>query len=108
MTNGHQPIEDYGVIGDMHTVALVGKSGSIDFMSFPNFNSPAIFAAPLDGRRGARFAIVPELCGSAQKQLCLPDANVLITQALRRRIGRCRTSCPSGLNKHYQRRQAAG
>ncbi len=53
MTNGHQPIEDYGVIGDMHTVALVGKSGSIDFMSFPNFDSPTIFAAPLDGRRGA-------------------------------------------------------
>src|SRR5215212_7412944 len=65
----YQPIEDYGLIGDMHTVALVGKDGSIDFMSFPSFDSPTIFAALLDRRRGGRFSIAPDLSGSAQKQL---------------------------------------
>jgi GH15 family glucan-1,4-alpha-glucosidase len=63
----YQPIEDYGLIGDMHTVALVGKDGSIDFMSFPSFDSPTIFAALLDRRRGGRFSIAPDLSGSAQK-----------------------------------------
>jgi GH15 family glucan-1,4-alpha-glucosidase len=78
----YQPIEDYGLIGDMHTVALVGKDGSIDFMSFPNFDSPTIFAALLDRRRGGRFFIAPDLSSSAQKQLYLPDTNVLITRWL--------------------------
>jgi hypothetical protein len=44
----YQPIENYGVIGDLHTVALVGMDGSIDFMCFPNLDSPTIFAALLD------------------------------------------------------------
>jgi len=65
----YQPIEDYGLIGDMNTVALVGKDGSIDFMSFPSFDSATIFAALLDRRRGGRFLIAPDLSGSAQKQL---------------------------------------
>jgi hypothetical protein len=78
----YQPIEDYGLIGDMHTVALVGKEGSIDFMSFPSFDSPTIFAALLDRRRGGRFSIAPDLSGSAQKQLHVPDTNVLITRWL--------------------------
>ena len=78
----YQPIEDYGLIGDMHTVALVGKDGSIDFMSFPSFDSATIFAALLDRRRGGRFVIAPDLSGSAQKQLYIPDTNVLITRWL--------------------------
>jgi GH15 family glucan-1,4-alpha-glucosidase len=79
---GYQPIEDYGLIGDLHTVALVGKDGSIDLMSFPRFDSPTIFAALLDAERGGRFRIAPELAGSAQKQIYLPDTNVLITRWL--------------------------
>src|SRR3954453_21182396 len=82
MITDYQPIEDYGLVGDLHTVALVGKDGSIDFMSFPNFDSPKIFAALLDRRRGGRFLISPDLSGSAQKQLYLPDTNVLITRWL--------------------------
>ena len=49
----YQPIENYGVIGDLNTVALVGLDGSIDFMCFPQFDSPSVFAAmlALDGER---------------------------------------------------------
>ena len=40
-----QPIEDYGVIGNMRSIALVGTQGSIDFFCFPRFDSPSVFAA---------------------------------------------------------------
>lgn len=48
----YAPIEDYGIIGDLHTVALVGKHGSVDWFCFPNLDSPSIFAALLDDARG--------------------------------------------------------
>jgi len=78
----YQPIENYGVIGDLHTVALVGMDGSIDFMSFPHFDSPTIFAALLDHQKGGRFKISPQLGGARQKQLYLSDTNVLLTRFL--------------------------
>jgi GH15 family glucan-1,4-alpha-glucosidase len=79
---GYEPIEDYGVIGDLHTVALVGKDGSIDFMSFPHFDSPTIFAGMLDAENGGRFQIRPCLHEGTEKQMYLPDTNVLITRSL--------------------------
>ncbi len=78
----YQPIEDYGIIGDLHTVALVGMDGSIDFCSFPRFDSPTIFAALLDAQRGGRFSIHPTLDDVSYKQLYLTDTNVLITRFL--------------------------
>ncbi len=79
---GYQPIENYGVVGDLHTVALVGMDGSIDFMCFPAFDSPTIFAAILDHARGGRFRIAPLLDGASRKQLYLPDSNILLTRFL--------------------------
>ena len=76
------PIESYGIIGDLHTVALVGMNGSIDFMCFPHFDSPSIFARLLDHEHGGYFQIVPELKGARQKQLYLPDSNILLTRFL--------------------------
>jgi GH15 family glucan-1,4-alpha-glucosidase len=79
---GYQPIEDYGLIGDLNTVALVGRNGSIDFMCLPEFDSPTVFAALLDDRRGGRFQIAPVLEGARTRQLYLPDTNVLLSRFL--------------------------
>ena len=76
----YQPIQDYGVIGDMHSAALVGKDGSIDWLCFPRFDSPSVFAAILDDEKGGRFKIAPTSDGVTRKQLYWPDTNVLITR----------------------------
>src|SRR5262245_15583699 len=82
MASRYAPIEDYGIIGDLHTVALVGMDGSIDFLCLPSFDSPSVFAALLDAERGGRFQIAPELGEATRKQLYLPDTNVLLTRFL--------------------------
>jgi GH15 family glucan-1,4-alpha-glucosidase len=76
----YQPIENYGVIGNLNTVALVGKHGSIDFMCFPRFDSPSIFAALLDDQRGGRFQIAPVAKKIRTRQMYLPDTNILLTR----------------------------
>jgi len=78
----YQPIENYAVIGDLNTVALVGLSGSIDFLCFPEFDSPSVFAALLDQAKGGYFKIAPRHDNLRQKQLYLPDTNVLLTRFL--------------------------
>ncbi|WP_431210574.1 trehalase-like domain-containing protein [Puia sp. P3] len=78
----YQPIENYGIIGNLNTVALVGLNGSIDFMCFPQFDSPSVFARLLDQRKGGYFSINPEFKEMRTKQLYLPDTNVLLTRFL--------------------------
>jgi GH15 family glucan-1,4-alpha-glucosidase len=78
----YKPIEDYGLVGDLNTAALVGMDGSIDFMCFPQFDSPTIFAALLDSKKGGRFVLAPEMSHARNKQLYLPDSNVLLTRFL--------------------------
>ena len=78
----YQPIESYGVIGDMRTAALVGSTGSLDWLCFPHFDSPSVFAALLDDDRGGRFVIAPIGDGYRSKQLYWPDTNVLVTRFL--------------------------
>lgn len=78
----YQPIESYGVIGDLHTVALVGMNDcSIDWCCFPHFDSPSIFARILDDKIGGHFKLAAATSGP-RKQLYLPDTNVLLTRFL--------------------------
>ena len=77
-----QPIENYGVIGNMKSIALVGMNGSIDFLCHPDFDSPTVFACLLDEKRGGRFQIEPQLTDMRIRQLYLPDTNILITRFL--------------------------
>jgi GH15 family glucan-1,4-alpha-glucosidase len=79
-TTGYQPIENYGIIGDLHSVALVGINGSIDWLCLPRFDSPSVFAAILDDKKGGRFKIAPTSEDVTGKQLYWPDTNVLITR----------------------------
>jgi pentatricopeptide repeat protein len=78
----YQPIENYGIIGDMNTVALVGMNGSIDFMCYPEFDSPSLFASLLDAQKGGFYQIAMHHCSAKCKQIYLPDSNVLITRFL--------------------------
>jgi len=76
------PIENHGVIGNLNTVALVGMDGCIDFLCFPYFDSPSIFASLLDSKQGGRFKLAPVLEEARRKQLYLPDSNILLTRFL--------------------------
>ena len=76
------PIEQHGVIGNMRTVALVGRNGCIDWFCFPDFDSPSVFAAILDDQRGGRFSICMDTADPNCKQLYWPDTNVLVTRFL--------------------------
>lgn len=78
----YQPIGDYGVIGNLHTVALVSKFGSIDFLCFTRFDSPSIFASMLDADKGGFFDVRPQLEDVDTKRLYLPDTTVLLTRFL--------------------------
>ncbi|WNG22651.1 glycoside hydrolase family 15 protein [Cystobacter fuscus] len=77
-------IEDHGVIGDLRTVALVATDGTLDWLCFPHFDSPSVFAALLDADKGGHFRIQPErLPGHPEvvhKQFYWPDTNVLVTR----------------------------
>ncbi len=77
------PIEDYAIIGDLHTVALVGKNGSIDWCCIPRFDSPSVFGAILDADKGGYFRIAPpDVPDMRNQQIYLPETNVLITRFL--------------------------
>jgi GH15 family glucan-1,4-alpha-glucosidase len=77
---GYKPIEDYGLIGNMKTVALISMDGCIDFMSYPDFDSPTVFAKILDNEKGGSFSVSPQIKDYKTKQLYLPATAVLLTR----------------------------
>lgn len=78
----YKPIENYGLIGNMHSAALVCLDGSIDWYCFPHFHSPAIFAAILDEQKGGFFKIDQAVGEARTQQFYLPESNVLVTRFL--------------------------
>ena len=79
----YRPIDSCGVIGDLHSVALVAMDGTIDWCCLPRFDSPSIFASILDDRKGGYFRIAPTMQG-VNHQMYLPETNVLMTRFLRK------------------------
>jgi GH15 family glucan-1,4-alpha-glucosidase len=80
---GYLPIEDHGIIGDLHTAALVGTDGTIDWLCLPDFDSPSVFCSILDDEKGGYFKIRP-VQDFHSYQIYLPETNVLLTRFLSR------------------------
>ncbi|OTA78291.1 glycoside hydrolase family 15 protein [Hypoxylon sp. CO27-5] len=78
---GYLPIENYGMIGNMRTCALVSMDGSVDFMCWPDFDSPSVFLRLLDKDKGGYFSIAPPKPASfTTKQQYLPSSAILQTR----------------------------
>jgi len=75
----YKQIADYGLIGDMHSVALVSNEGSIDYCTMPYIHSPTVFASLLDDKKGGRFSIRPRM-NFSHHQKYLTDTNILSTE----------------------------
>jgi GH15 family glucan-1,4-alpha-glucosidase len=73
-------IEDYALLGDLHTAALVGRSGSIDWLCFPRFDSGSCFAALLGTHDHGHWSISPVAGGSASARRYRTDTLILETE----------------------------
>jgi GH15 family glucan-1,4-alpha-glucosidase len=100
----YQPIDSYGMIGNLSTIALVSRHASVDFLCFPDFDSPTVFAALLDDEQGGRFSIEPAGSEWRTNQLYIPETNVLVTQFLSEDgIGEITDFMPLGQGPHAHR-----
>jgi GH15 family glucan-1,4-alpha-glucosidase len=75
-----QRIEDYGPIGDLHTMALVGRNGSIDWLCLPRFDSAACFAALLGGQEAGFWQVAPATGGPCTRRQYRGDTLILETE----------------------------
>jgi GH15 family glucan-1,4-alpha-glucosidase len=70
-------IEDYAIVGDLQTVALIGRSGSVDWLCFPRFDSGSVFNALLGSSEHGRWLIAPASGGLATEWRYREDTLVL-------------------------------
>ncbi len=75
----YKRLEEYGLIGNMHSAALVGRDGAIDWLCMPSFDSPAIFSAILDDEKGGSFSITSDDAHD-RRQIYFPETNVLTSR----------------------------
>ncbi|MET0265649.1 MAG: glycoside hydrolase family 15 protein [Duganella sp.] len=73
-------IADHGVIGNLATIALVARDGAIDYLCWPNLDSPSVFAGLLDAANGGVFELSPDIEAPRIIQMYIPDTNVLLTR----------------------------
>ena len=91
-------IEDYALLGDLHTAALVSTAGSIDWLCLPRFDSPAAFAALLHNQEAGHWTLAPAAAARAQA------AGTPVTPWCSRRTGSPRTApCGSSTSCHPER-----
>ena len=80
--SAYPPIEDHGIIGNMHTAALIGTDGTMDWLCYPRFDSPAVFCSILDHDKGGHFKVSPLGEDITYKQFYWPETNILVTRFL--------------------------
>ncbi len=73
------PIADHGLIGDLHSVALVGTDGTIDWYCSSGFDCASVFGSILDADRGGSFELAADTPAKT-RQFYFPDTNVLVTR----------------------------
>jgi GH15 family glucan-1,4-alpha-glucosidase len=76
---GYLPVAEHGLIGDLHSVALVGTNGTIDWYCCPSFDAPSVFGSMLDADQGGCFELAAAVPAET-RQFYFPDTNVLITR----------------------------
>jgi GH15 family glucan-1,4-alpha-glucosidase len=74
----YKPLEEYSIIGNLETCALVGSDGSVDWYCLPELDSPSVFAALLDHNRGGTFSVQPSTPFQSH-QAYKRETNVLVT-----------------------------
>jgi GH15 family glucan-1,4-alpha-glucosidase len=77
--SAYLPVSEHGLIGDLHTVALAGTDGTIDWHCSPSFEAPSVFGSILDADRGGCFELAAAVPAKT-RQFYLPDTSVLITR----------------------------
>src|ERR1700733_461398 len=101
--SGYLPISEHGLIGDLHTVALVGTNGTIDWHCSPSFDAPSIFGSILDADGGGCFELAADVPAKT-RQFYLPDTNVLITRfSAENGVGEVQDFMPVGGAAHARR-----
>jgi GH15 family glucan-1,4-alpha-glucosidase len=73
-------IEDYGLVGDLQTAALISREGSVDWLCFPRFDSGACFAALVGDESNGRWALAPTTWKREVSRRYVPDTLVLETE----------------------------
>src|SRR5579859_5808069 len=77
--DGYLPLEDYGLIGDGQSAALVGVDGAVDWLCLPRFDADPVFCSLLGRVNGGRFSLAPDEVIEA-RQRYVPDTGVLTTE----------------------------